>query len=193
MRVIQTLALSLCVLFFISACVSPRGASRNDKRAAVREMRDEALAKLYAEVPSTRQIVEGAAGYAVFSSISSKIFVVASGAGYGIAVDPANGEETFMRMVELGGGVGFGLTDIRQVLAFRTRSAFQHFLEAGLEVGGDADVSLKSGDRGAAVAVSENVTSLTTGDVRVFQITRAGASAAAVVTAAKYYRDDRIN
>ena len=63
----------------------------------------------------------------------------------------------------------------------------------GLEVGGDADVSLKSGDRGAAVAVSENVTSLTTGDLRVFQITRAGASAAAVVTAAKYYRDEGLN
>ena len=98
-----------------------------------------------------------------------------------------------MRMLELGGGVGFGLKDLRQVLVFTSRPAFTRFLENGLELGGDADVSLKSGDTGGAVAASESVLSLTTGDMQIFQITEAGASVAATLSAAKYYVDGELN
>ena len=73
----RTLILALCVLGLASACRAPAGDTRNEKRAAVRQMRDQALAKLYSEAPSARSVVEGSVGYAVFSSVSTKVFVVA--------------------------------------------------------------------------------------------------------------------
>lgn len=186
-------ALVLTVLALASACVNPAGDTRDQKRAAVREMRTEALSQLYREVPSAKATIQGAVGYAVFSSISTKVFVVASGRGYGIARDNATGKETYMRMVELGGGVGFGLKDLRVVLAFKSKPAWKNFIENGIEIGGDAEVAAKSGEQGASVAASETVLSLVTNDVQVFQITQAGAAVAATVTAAKYYVDDELN
>jgi lipid-binding SYLF domain-containing protein len=189
-RLFSTLSVALALA---TACASPQGTTREEKRAAVRQMRADALAKLYSEVPSARSAVESSVGYAVFSSIGTKVFVVSSGRGYGIAVDRASGKETYMRMLELGGGVGFGLKDLRQVLVFKSRPAFDRFLRDGLELGGDADVSLKSGDKGGTVAASESVQSLATRDMQIFQITEAGASVAATLSAAKYYVDDELN
>jgi len=190
---IRVLFSSVCLILVATACAAPAGDTREQKRAAVRTMRTDALAQLYSEVPSARAVVDGAVGYAVFSSISTKVFVVASGRGYGIARNKATGADTYMRMMELGGGVGFGLKDIRTIMAFQTKAAWQNFVENGIELGGDADVALKSGEQGGSVNMTENVLSLTTGDVRVFQVTKAGAAAAATVTAAKYYVDDELN
>jgi lipid-binding SYLF domain-containing protein len=177
----------------LTSCRTPTGSTPEEKRAAVREMRDDALRSLYADAPGARAVVENSVGYAAFSNIGMKVFVIASGRGYGIAVDRSTGKETFMRMLELGGGVGFGIKDVRTVMAFQTRGAFDNFLEYGLDLGGDADVSLQSGDTGASINASENVLSVTTGDIRIFQITKAGAALAATVMAAKYYPDAEIN
>lgn len=181
------------VALLAAGCAGPAGDTREEKRAAVREMRDSALQKLYAEAPSARNAVDSSVGYAVFSSIGTKIFVVASGRGYGVAVDRGTGKETFMKMIELGGGVGMGIQDLRQILVFNSKSAWQDFLTRGIDIGGGADVALKSGESGGAVAMSENVLSVTTGDVRIFQLTEAGAAVAATVTAAKYSVDEELN
>ena len=79
------------------------------------------------------------------------------------------------------------------VIVFESKLAWDNFIENGLEIAGDADVALKSGDDGAAIAASENVLSVTTGDVRIFQLTEAGAAAAATVTAARYAVDEELN
>ena len=181
------------VLTATAGCRTPAGSTPDEKRAAVRQMRQETLQKLYSEAPGARPAVESAVGYAVFSSVSTKVFVVASGRGYGIARERATGKETYMDMLELGGGVGFGVQDLRQILVFESQMAWKNFIENGIEVGGDADVALKSGEDGAAIGASENVLSLTTGDVRIFQLTEAGAAAAATVTAVRYSPSTELN
>ena len=75
------------------ACAKPRGDSASEKRAYVRTMRNETLAAFYRANPGLRSRVQNAAGYAVFSDVSVKIFVVATGHGYGLAVDNRTGRE----------------------------------------------------------------------------------------------------
>ena len=64
-----------------SACLSPEGETPSEQRADVLEMRDQTLADLYEEDAEARSAVRESAGYAVFSNISSKIFILSTAAG----------------------------------------------------------------------------------------------------------------
>ena len=62
--------------------------SKDEKRAEVRKMAQETLAKLYSLQPAAKKAaIEKAAGYAVFSNFGMKIFVAGSGTGKGVAVN----------------------------------------------------------------------------------------------------------
>jgi hypothetical protein len=104
--------LSLALAFLALAC-GPKGATPEDKRDFVRNMRTNTLNKLYKIRPDARRNLQRGVGYAVFSNVESKFFVVGGGSGYGVVVDNATGQETFMRMARIHGGFGMGLVDFR--------------------------------------------------------------------------------
>ena len=81
-------------------------ASKEQKRAEVRKMVGETLARLYKIQPGARKAVEGAAGYAVFSNFGMKIFLAGGGSGEGLAVNNKTRKETFMKMVEVQARLG---------------------------------------------------------------------------------------
>jgi lipid-binding SYLF domain-containing protein len=172
-----------------AGCVTPKGETTQDKIGYVRNMRHETLTRLYTEKPEARASVEKAEGYAVFSNVNVKIFALGSGQGYGVAVDNRTGDETFMRMAELGVGLGLGAKDIRTVFVFHNRSAFERFVKHGWSFGADAAASAKAGEQGAAtegeVALDEGVT--------VYQLTETGLMASAMLSGTKYWRDSELN
>ena len=91
-RLHRLVFISLALVLAVAAgCRTPAGSTRDEKRAAVRQMRTETLQKLYKEAPGAKAAVESAVGYAVFSSVATKVFVVASGRGYGIARERSTG------------------------------------------------------------------------------------------------------
>ena len=192
------------------ACAKPRGDSASEKRAYVRTMRNETLAAFYRANPGLRSRVQKAAGYAVFSDVSVKIFVVATGHGYGLAVDNQSGRETFMRMASAGGGVGMGIKDMRALFVFHDRSALRTFIEEGLEFGGQAEAAATTGDVGVSagtqVAANEAGASGAMGGrasgtlsesagagFEVYRLTEAGAAASATLSGTKYYKDGQLN
>lgn len=171
---------------FLASCLSPSGASVEDKRQAIFDMREDALAELYEAYPQAREQVRRSEGYAVFSNIANNVLFVTSGWGYGIAKDQSSGEEAFMKMVSGGVGFGLGAKDIRQVLIFQNQGDYDNFLTNGWNVEGQADATAQSGEKGGGVGVAEDVDK----DVIVYQITENGVSLSATVVAAKYFVTD---
>ena len=56
------------------------------KQAEIRKTVNETLNRLYKLQPGSKEAIQKAAGYAVFSNFGMKIFVAGSGTGKGIAV-----------------------------------------------------------------------------------------------------------
>jgi lipid-binding SYLF domain-containing protein len=173
-------------------------------------MRNEALADFYKANPGLRSRVQNAAGYAVFSDVSVKVFVVATGHGYGLAVDNQSGRETFMRVASAGGGVGMGIKDMRALFVFHDRNALRTFIEEGLEFGGQAEVAATAGDTGVAagtqVAATEagasgglggrgggTLSEAAGAGFEVYRLTQTGAAASATLSGTKYWKDKELN
>jgi lipid-binding SYLF domain-containing protein len=179
------------VLLSASGCSSAKGDTAGDKRQYAQLMRDDVLNELYGKRPEAQQKVANAAGYGVFTNIGSKVFVIAMGNGYGIVRDNATGQDTYMRMAEVGGGLGMGVEQYRAVFVFHDRDVMRKFVEEGWEVGADASAAAKAGDTGAAAgaqAASEQLSG-----VEIYELTSAGIALSATATAAKYYPDEKLN
>jgi lipid-binding SYLF domain-containing protein len=180
------------VLAVTSAVTVPRtalAATKAESQAEVRKAADQALAALYKAQPSARKAVESAAGYAAFSNFGMKILVAGSGTGKGMAVNNRTRAETYMKMVEVQAGLGFGVKKFQVVWVFETEKALSDFVNSGWEFGAQATASAKSGERGVAyqgaLAVAPGVWLYQmSGDSLALELTAKGT---------KYYRDSDLN
>jgi len=163
--------------------------SPDKERAEIRETSAKVLERLYKVEPDARQAIEDAAGYAVFSNFGTKILVVGGGAGKGIAVDRKTGAETFMKMVELQTGLGFGVKKFQLVWVFATKSALDGFVNSGWEFGGQATAAAQYEGQGAALQGAVPVSA----GVWLYQLTDDGLAFELTVKGTKYYQDDDLN
>jgi lipid-binding SYLF domain-containing protein len=185
------LAVLLAASCVSTGCRTPQG-DRPPRSGAALTMQREALAELYQKKPEARAQVQRSAGYAVFSNIGSKIPLFATGNGYGVATDNRTGKNTFMKMVEAGGGVGLGIKSYKAVYVFHSREAFEQMLEGKWQVGGDADAGAKYGDQGVSAGVAVDSDQINA-PIVVYQFTDSGISLSAVATGTRYYPDAELN
>lgn len=171
-----------------AACSSPKGDSVNERRDYVRDEAARTLERLYTERPSTRGQIASAAGHGVFSTIGTNLILVSTGGGFGVVYDD-EGNETFMRMGEVGVGLGLGVKDFRAVFVFETEEAVEEFVENGWAFGADADAAAKTGDTGGAVGAKGDISS----EITVYQLTENGLALSATVAGTKYWKDDDLN
>ena len=124
---ILMILLMVALGFGLQACTTPPMSEYqvDEQRASVREMANETLEQLYQQSPGARRQIEQAAGYAVFSNFGLKVLFMGRATGEGIAVSHATQRETFMRMVKLQPGYGFGVQRFRLVFVFETPQAFE--------------------------------------------------------------------
>jgi lipid-binding SYLF domain-containing protein len=158
-------------------------------RGQVREMTQDALSSLYEIAPGTRRAIDKAAGYAVFSTFGVKLFFAGGTTGKGMVVNNRTQRQTFMKMVQVQGGLGFGLNQNRLIFVFTNEQALRNFVNQGWEFGGQANLSAMAGGQGAqfsgAAAVSPGV--------YLFQLTNTGLSATITVSGTKYFKDADLN
>ena len=161
----------------------------DEQRASVREMANETLAQLYQQYPGARRQIERAAGYAVFSNFGLKVLFMGSATGEGLAVSHATRRETFMRMVELQPGYGFGVQRFRLVFVFETPQAFDQFVQSGWEFGGNvmASAQTRTQQMGSQLGVSVSP------GVLMYQLSEQGAIVGVSITGAKYFPDPNLN
>ena len=184
-RTIATvLAATLLAAGWASAKDSPA-----KKREKVRTMASQTLADLYKLHPAAQGAVQKSAGYAVFSNLGVNLLVLSTAHGSGLAVNSQNKQETFMKMLSAGVGIGAGVKDFRAIFVFETEKALTEFINSGWDAGGQADAAAKAGKEGGAYS---GATSVAPG-VWVYQITKNGLALQATLQGTKYSKDDDLN
>ena len=122
-------------------------AKNEKKQTEIRTMAQDTLQRLYTAQPNAKSAVEGAAGYAVFSSTVAKLGLAGSGDGEGLAVDNATKNQTFMKMLQLQGGLGFSVEKLRIVFVFDNEKVLNSFVNSGWQWGGQANAAAKTADK----------------------------------------------
>jgi lipid-binding SYLF domain-containing protein len=169
------------------------GASAKDspaqKRDKIRKAASQALADLYKLHPAAKGAVQKSAGYAVFSDLGVNLLLLSTAHGSGVAVNSKTKQETFMKMLSAGVGIGAGVKDFRVIFVFETEKALSEFINSGWDAGGQADAGAMAGKEGGAYS---GATSVAPG-VWVYQITKNGLALQATVQGTKYSKDDDLN
>ena len=174
--------------FYLTACVTTKGSTPAEKRAAVDQMSSDVLNELFDVKQSARAEVNNAPGYGVFSNANVNVLLASFGGGHGVVHDNNSGVDTYMKMGEVGVGLGVGVKDYRIVFVFHDVQTMEEFVNSGWEFGGQADAAAKAGDKGAAIggeALLDRVT--------VYQITESGLALQATVKGTKYWIDEDLN
>lgn len=163
--------------------------SKAKQQAEVRTAAQTTLARLYKLQPSAKSAVERSAGYAVFSNFGMKILVAGGGKGQGVAVDNRTKRATFMKMVEVQAGLGFGIKKFHLVWVFETPQALDNFVNAGWELGAQTTAAAQLGGQGLGATGALSVSP----GVWVYQLTDDGLALELTAKGTKYYRDDALN
>lgn len=178
---------SLILAVVVSGCATT-AKSPSDSRAEIQQMRQDTLAQLYKVNPPSRAQIAAAPGYAVFSNANVNLILASFGGGRGVVHDARSKTDTFMKMGEVGIGLGLGVKDFRAVFVFHNPETMKSFIESGWEFGANADAAAKVGETGGAVGGEVAV-----GGITVYQLTESGVALQASVKGTKYWKDDDLN
>lgn len=161
----------------------------DQKREKSRKMAAQPLDDLYKLQPTSRELIQKPAGYAVFSNMGTNLLLLSTARGAGIAVNSKTRQETFMKMISAGAGLGVGVKDYRVVFAFETEKALSNFLDSGWDGSAQSNAAAKTGKSGGA---SSGAASVAPG-VWVYQITKKGLALQLTLQGTKYYKNDDLN
>ena len=182
----------LMILILAGVLATPVAGLADDKAKEQKEVRKaakNALSAVYKAAPSAKKAVQSAAGYAAFSNFGMKILLAGSGTGKGMAVNNKTKAKTYMKMIEVQAGFGFGVKKFSLVWVFETEEALKEFVDAGWEIGAQATAAAKSEDKGVtyqgAVAIAPGVW--------LYQVTDKGLALELTAKGTKYYKDGDLN
>lgn len=178
----------LALLLLGGGCATTGGGTPAEQRESILAMKNEALSELYRRKPDVKQQIASAPGYAVFSNANVNLVLASFGGGYGVARDNRSGEQTYMRMGEIGVGLGLGVKDFRLVFVFHDETAMRRFIDKGWSLGAQADAAAKAGDKGAAAGGEISVDNMT-----IYQLTESGLALQATIKGTRFWKDDALN
>lgn len=183
---------SIAAVTLALVCILPANLaaeSKAEKQEDIQRVEQQTLQQLYEAQPSAKAAIEKAAGYAVFSDMGIKILFGGTGNGQGVVVNNQTKQKTYMKMVELQAGLGFGISKFRNVFVFKTKAAMDSFINTGWQFGGQATAGVKTADSGGAMQGAVSVDN----DMWLYQLTERGLNVSVTVTGAKYYKDGALN
>ena len=189
MQNIKNCLLILFVVLFISACNTTSTKPTSNKRQEVLAMKTDALSELYKLKPHTRSMIAEAPGYAVFSNANVNLIFASFGGGYGVVRNNKTGKHIYMKMGEVGIGLGLGIKDFRAIFIFHDAATMNDFVENGWQFGGHADAAAVADDKGIGAVGGEVVID----NITVYQLTKSGLALQATVKGTKYWKDDELN
>ena len=179
---------SLFLAVVLTGCATTGATTVDEKREAVLRMKQEVLTELYQVRPESQSRIVRAPGYAVFSNANVNLLLASFGGGEGVVTDNQRGGNTFMKMGEVGIGLGLGVKDFRAVFVFHDRETMERFISSGWEFGAHADAAAKSGEKGGAVGGEALFDGIT-----VYQLTESGLALQATLKGTKYWKNTALN
>jgi lipid-binding SYLF domain-containing protein len=159
------------------------------KRNEIREIAYESLVALYEVNPGAHLVIERAAGYAVFSTFGLKLFFAGGTTGKGVVVNNHTKRQTFMSMVQVNAGIGFGAKKDRLIFVFETQQALRDFIKQGWELSGQAGATAMVADRGGLLSGAVSVSP----GVYLYQLTETGLAASITLGGTKFSVDPDLN
>ncbi|MBI1370979.1 MAG: hypothetical protein GC162_20285 [Planctomycetes bacterium] len=172
----------------LTGCATPQGATRAEKIADVQQMRSESLSLVYSKMPSMRDTLARAAGYGVFSGISTHTIIMSSSNAFGVIRDNTTKKDTYMRALKLGAGLGAGAQTVRVIVVFHDAKTMNDILDHGWSLTGRAEAAAKVGDVGDSGAVVIALPGMS-----IYRFTQTGAMAGGAIEGAKVWKDDELN
>jgi lipid-binding SYLF domain-containing protein len=185
-HVVQIFGLLAVVLIIASTSLAE---TKQEKQAKIRKQSKDVLVKLYKVHPSARAAIKSAAGYATFSNFGMKILIAGGGKGHGMVFDNATKKVTYMKMLEVQAGLGFGAKKFHTIFVFETKEAMDQFVNKGWEFGGEATAAATTGNKGGAY---QGAVSVMPG-VWMYQLTDKGVALQLTGKGTKYYKDEDLN
>jgi len=173
----------------LTAGLSVAKDSPDQRREKIRKMADATLTDLYKLQPATRTAVQKSTGYAVFNNMGTNLLLLSTARGAGVAVNSQTRQDTFMKMISAGVGLGVGVKDYRVVFIFETDAALAKFLDSGWAGETQADAAAKTKTSGAAYSGATMVAP----GVWVYQITKKGLALQLTLQGTKYSKNDDLN
>jgi lipid-binding SYLF domain-containing protein len=189
-KIVATISLSLILVGLCSITLFAMEEKEIlQERYRVREMGLDALSSLYELQPGARSAIEYAAGYGVFSTFGIKIFFAGGTTGKGFVHNNRTNRYTYMRMVQVQGGLGLGASKDRLIWVFETDRSLTNFVNSGWDFGGKAQVAAMVQDTGGMFSGAVSVAP----GVYLYQLTKTGLAAQLTVTGTKYFKDNDLN
>jgi hypothetical protein len=105
---IRMICSCLAVILLASGLATSKD-SPDQKREKTRKMADQTLLDLYKLEPTAQAAIQKSAGYAVFNNMGTNVLLLSTARGAGIAVNSKTKQETFMKMISAGAGLGIGV------------------------------------------------------------------------------------
>ncbi len=146
----QKMTFSLLVVVLLAAVAAGAKDSPEKKKEKTRKMAAQTLEQLYKLQPTAQAAIQKAAGYAVFNNMGTNLLLLSTARGAGMAVNSQSKQETFMKMISAGAGLGIGVKDYRVIFVFESDKALNTFLDSGWSGSAQTDAAAKAGKSGAA-------------------------------------------
>jgi len=179
----------ILIVGLLAAIAANAGDDNEKKREKSRKMAAQTLEELNKLQPTSKQAIQKAAGYAVFNNMGTNLLLLSTARGAGIAMNNQSKQETFMKMISAGAGLGIGVKDYRVIFVFEKADALNRFLDSGWSGSAQTDAAAKMGKSGAAYSGAVEVNP----GVWVYQITKNGLALQLTLQGTKYYKDGDLN
>ena len=180
-------ALLFSLLLALSTSVFADSDAINEK-AKINKMAKATLAEFYALDQNNRTLIENSAGYGIFSNTHVSVIVASLGGGSGVVFNKMADSTVYMKMAELGIGLGAGLKEQHFILVFDSAESLTRFCEKGWVLGSRADATAQSANKGKALDIET-----ATHGVQVFQFSKRGLVLEATVKGNKFWPDEKLN
>lgn len=181
-------ALLVCLMTATSFAATSQ--EKIDKeRAEIDNLSVKALHNLYEKVPSAENVINNCYAYATLSNTGMKLGLFGDAHGRGLAVNNTTGEKVYMRMKELGLGIGLGIKEYDLIFVIGTEQAWKTFISGDIKFASSADASASDGQAGGAVEGA----SIAANGIWVYQMTKKGLSLDASIKGTKIYADKKLN
>jgi len=138
----------------------------SQKREATIKMAKAGLDALLKQNSAVKKEIDGAAGYAVFSTTNINVVLIVVARGEGVLYDKRRNEPIFMEALKTGEGLGAGYQDQYQVVIFKTPKAIDQFLLTSIDGqrgGMDIDANFSAGSGGVIRSFNPDITFYTVG------------------------------
>ena len=186
----KSLSIGICIFLALTlgGCATTAGKSAEEQRQSILSMKNKVLSDLYEVKPDVKSQLASAPGYAVFSNTNINIVLASFGGGYGVVKNNNSGKHTYMKMGEVGVGIGLGAKDFRLVFVFHNKDSMNRFVESGWALGAQADAAAKASDKGGAVGGEITVDNMT-----IYQMTESGLALQATIKGTRFWKDEKLN